>query len=126
MKSKYFYDELGMVEQICSAETDDEIIRDRETGECINKNKSCDKCEYYQENWNLMSYINGLRWILQDDRFDFGENWDKGSRPTNEEENAGYIITRTLEYLEQLYNEHKSIGRAQKDIDEYAMTDDGK
>lgn len=117
---EYFYNELGMVKQICDLENGQEIIRDRETGECINFSNKCSECEHYYEEWNLMSYINGLNWILDGDKFGFGNNWVKGSRPETEEENAGYIITRVLEYLHDELEKHKNIGLNDP------MIDDGK
>lgn len=45
--------------------------------------------------------INGLEWILQDDRFGFGENWTVGSEPKDDYERAGYNITRAIELLKE-------------------------
>lgn len=42
--------------------------------------------------------IRGLEWILQDDKFGFGENWDSGE-PQCDEEKAGKIIWDTLTML---------------------------
>ena len=43
--------------------------------------------------------IEGLEWILDGDRFGFGENWHIGSEPKTEEEQAGYNIQRAIELL---------------------------
>ena len=97
-----FESEYGVVKQVCDLEKGNEIIRDRETGKCMNPDKKCSECEHYHETWNHHAYIMGLKWILEDDRFGFGENWKKGSHPAVEEENAGYIICRVIEYLESM------------------------
>ena len=90
---------IGTVKQVCDLETKGEAIMDRETFSCMNPERKCEECEYYHETWNRMALINGLRWILEDDKFGFGTNWKRGSRPQTEEENAGYIICRVIEYL---------------------------
>lgn len=119
--NEFFYDELGMTKQVCDLERGEEIIRDRETGECINFSRRCSECEHYHEDWNLMSYINGLEWILKGDKFSFGDGWPKGSKPECEEENAGYIIRRVLEYLYDEYEKHKNLG-----LYSDPLIDDGK
>ena len=101
-------EELGTVKQVCDLETKGEAIMNREAFSCMNPERRCDTCEYYHETWNRMALINGLKWILEDDKFSFGDNWDKGSRPQTEEENAGYIICRVIEYL---MNEHMTRGK---------------
>ena len=93
-------EELGTVKQVCDLETKGEVIMDRETFSCINPERHCYECEYYHETWNRMALINGLKWILEDNKFGFDKDWKKGSRPETEEENAGYIICRVIEYLE--------------------------
>lgn len=42
--------------------------------------------------------IKGLEWILKDDRFGFGVNWEAGE-PRDEYEKAGKIITDTITML---------------------------
>jgi len=44
--------------------------------------------------------INGLKWILENDRFGFGVNWKNGDEPKTDEELAGIYITRTINMLE--------------------------
>ena len=43
----------------------------------------------------------GLEWILDGDRFGFGENWHIDSEPKTEEEQAGYNIQRAIELLKE-------------------------
>jgi len=43
--------------------------------------------------------IEGLEWILEDDKFGFGENWKPEDKPKCDEEKAGYIIQRAINYL---------------------------
>ena len=53
--------------------------------------------------------IKGLEWILEDDRFGFGINWEAGE-PRDDYEIAGKIITDTIALLkeqEQTINELK-------------------
>ena len=84
---------LGKVIQTCVIDNKD----------CPHKNNwSCAGCEHYAEEWNVPAMINGLKWILQDDKFGFGFGWDKGTKPKDDVENAGYIVTRVIEYLEGL------------------------
>ena len=45
--------------------------------------------------------IEGLEWILEDDRFGFGENWSENDLPRCEEEWAGYYIQRAIDVLKQ-------------------------
>ena len=49
--------------------------------------------------------INGLKWILEDDRFGFGINWENGDEPRDEHELAGVYITRAIRVLEEKGNE---------------------
>lgn len=44
--------------------------------------------------------IEGLEWILEDDRFGFGVNWRTGE-PRDEYEKAGKIITDTITLLKE-------------------------
>lgn len=44
--------------------------------------------------------INGLEWILADDRFGFGVNWETGE-PRDDYEKAGKIITDTITLLKE-------------------------
>ncbi len=46
--------------------------------------------------------IKGLEWILEDDKFGFGENWHIDSEPKTEEEQAGYNIQRAIAMLKEL------------------------
>ena len=53
--------------------------------------------------------IKGLEWILEDDRFGFGINWDESTHvPRSEEERAGYNIQRAIEMLKE-YQEAKPL-----------------
>lgn len=45
--------------------------------------------------------IEGLEWILEDDRFGFGVNWSENDLPRCEEEWAGYYIQRAIEVLKK-------------------------
>lgn len=59
---------------------------------------------------DLEKVIEGLEWILEDDRFGFGEGWAKDDTPECEEEQAGYNIVRALESLREygeLQKRHK-------------------
>lgn len=88
--------EIGKIIRECSLEGN-------EHGDICNKAfNGCAGCEHYSEDWNVPAYINGLKWIMKDDKFGFGTEWPKGSVPKDDVENAGYIITRVLEYLEGL------------------------
>ena len=49
--------------------------------------------------------INGLKWILEDDRFGFGVNWENGDEPRDGHELAGVYITRAIRVLEEKGNE---------------------
>ena len=49
--------------------------------------------------------INGLKWILEDDRFGFGVNWENGDEPRDAHELAGVYITRAIRVLEEKGNE---------------------
>lgn len=49
----------------------------------------------------LDSAINGLEWILDDDRFGFGVNWSEDDKPEDEEEQAGYIIQQVINMLKE-------------------------
>lgn len=44
--------------------------------------------------------IEGLEWILKDDRFGFGVNWENG-KPRDDYEIAGKIITDTIALLKE-------------------------
>ena len=44
--------------------------------------------------------IEGLEWILADDRFGFGVNWETGE-PRDDYEIAGKIITNTIALLKE-------------------------
>lgn len=44
--------------------------------------------------------IKGLEWILENDRFGFGVNWEIGE-PRDEYEKAGKIITDTITLLQE-------------------------
>lgn len=44
--------------------------------------------------------IKGLEWILADDRFGFGVNWETGE-PRDEYEKAGKVITNTIALLKE-------------------------
>ena len=92
-------EELGIVKQICEID-ENGTVYDKETGTCINPKRKCENCPWYHETWNTRALINGLNWILEGDKFSFGNKWMKGSRPATEEENAGYVICRVIEYLE--------------------------
>ena len=82
--------EYGVIEQICD-----------KTEDCTDPDKNCAECAHYHETWDLIAYINGLEWILKENKFGFGENWKPGMKPANKAENAGYIIQRTLDYLNE-------------------------
>lgn len=64
--------------------------------------------------WRFMisneDLVEGLKWILEDDKFGFGQNWESIEEPKDCEELAGYYIERAIKKLEE-----------QKD-----MEDDGK
>lgn len=45
--------------------------------------------------------IEGLEWILEDDRFGFGENWSENDLPECEEEWAGYYIEMAIDALKK-------------------------
>lgn len=49
--------------------------------------------------------INGLKWVLEDDRFGFGIGWENGDEPRNDHELAGVYITRAIKVLEEKANE---------------------
>ena len=53
---------------------------------------------------DISSLISGLEWILEDDKFGFGENWNIG-KPQSEEELAGKIIWNTIEFLKDIRGE---------------------
>ena len=53
-------------------------------------------CEYMKRD-----VINGLRWVLEDDKFGFGVNWDNGDEPRTDHELAGVYITRAIHVLEE-------------------------
>lgn len=48
--------------------------------------------------------IKGLEWILEDDRFGFGVNWENGE-PRDDHEKAGKIITDTIILLKEQESE---------------------
>lgn len=103
-------EELGVVKQTCELD-ENGTVYNKETGMCINISRKCCECPYYHETWNRKALINGLKWILEDDKFGFGENWEPGMKPECEEENAGYIITRVIAYLEQLEDSKTSVSQ---------------
>lgn len=45
--------------------------------------------------------IEGLEWILEHDKFGFGENWTVDSEPQCKEEFAGYYIQRAIDELKE-------------------------
>lgn len=45
--------------------------------------------------------IDSLEWILEGDRFGFGDNWKSEDDTECEEELAGYYVRRTIEYLKE-------------------------
>lgn len=45
--------------------------------------------------------ICALKWILEDDKFNFGTNWYADSIPRTDEELAGYYITWAISFLEE-------------------------
>ncbi len=45
--------------------------------------------------------LKGLEWVLEDDRFSFGEGWPIDSKPQTEEEQAGYYIQRAIDLLKE-------------------------
>ena len=45
--------------------------------------------------------IEGLEWILEDDRFGFGINWSENDLPVCEEEWAGYYVQRAIDALKE-------------------------
>lgn len=92
-------EELGVVKQICELDENGAVCSI--DGRCFNISRKCCECPYYHEIWNTRALINGLKWILEDDKFSFGENWEPGMKPESEEENAGYIICRVIEHLEK-------------------------
>lgn len=47
----------------------------------------------------LEEIIEGLEWILEDDRLGLGVHWDVNSEPKDEYEQAGYNIQRAIDYL---------------------------
>lgn len=49
---------------------------------------------------NSEKVIEGLEWILKDDRFGFGVNWETGE-PRDDYEIAGKIITNTIALLKE-------------------------
>ncbi len=68
----------------------------RETDTCpLNNNKQDENII------DVEKATKGLEWILEGDRFGFGENWDKDAEPKSEEEQAGYNITRAFELLKE-------------------------
>lgn len=76
----------------------------------------CATCQHELEHWwqkkkNIPSWrfmlpnkdlIKGLKWILEDDKFGFGQNWDSIDETECEEELAGYYIERAIKKLEEL------------------------
>ena len=45
--------------------------------------------------------IEGLEWVLEDDRFGFGINWTENSEPKSDEERAGYNIQMAIALLKK-------------------------
>ena len=63
--------------------------------------RDCLNCSLYHELWDKNELIKALKWILSHKEFGFGTDWPMtGSKPMTAEENAGYIIQRTIDYLE--------------------------
>lgn len=56
--------------------------------------------------------VKGLKWILEGDRFGFGENWETGE-PMDEYEKAGKIITDTITLLKE---QEEQIERLEHDL----------
>jgi hypothetical protein len=52
--------------------------------------------------------IEGLEWILKDDRFGFGANWSENELPECEEEWAGYYIQRAIDVLKEQETSRKN------------------
>lgn len=55
---------------------------------------------------DIEKVIKGLEWILEDDRFGFGENWTVRSEPKDDYEQAGHNITRAIELLKEQEAKH--------------------
>ena len=73
-------------------------------GEIIPEGRQvCPICEgsgtYLKTKMTREELIELLEWILQDDKFGFGENWHEADEPIGEEEKAGWIIQATINYL---------------------------
>lgn len=51
---------------------------------------------------NTQTTVKGLEWILEGDKFGFGEGWAESDLPECEEEEAGYNIVRAIEFLKSL------------------------
>lgn len=51
-------------------------------------------------NINRKKVVEGLEWILEDDRFGLGVNWETGE-PRDDYEKAGKIITDTITLLKE-------------------------
>lgn len=51
---------------------------------------------------NRNQVIDGLEWVLEDDRFGFGTNWTENSKPKSDEERAGYNIQMAIVLLKEL------------------------
>ena len=49
---------------------------------------------------DMEEVVNGLEWILEDDRFGFGVNWENG-KPRDDHEKAGKIITDAIALLKE-------------------------
>lgn len=53
---------------------------------------------------NKNKVIEGLEWVLEDDRFGFGTNWTENSEPKSDEERAGYNIQMAISLLKEQGN----------------------
>lgn len=79
---------MKIVEQICVLH-----LLNPDEGDELGKSIFCKDCPHCKKTWNLDALIDGLKWILEG-------NYD--------EEHAGYIIRRTIEYLEGLKGDTKN------------------
>lgn len=48
---------------------------------------------------DIEKVINGLEWVLENDKFGFGEKWAADSEPRDDYEQAGYYITMAIDAL---------------------------
>ena len=61
--------------------------------------------------------VKGLEWILEDDRFGFGINWETGE-PRDDHEKAGKIITNTIALLKEQDGLAKAVDQEHR-VNEY-------